>query len=84
MQEENERLRQAKEIELKIRELNLQEKQMELEKQKVTVKETSSFNGSSIELTCYYDQSSKDKIQDLLSGVCRLCFLNIACERAWH
>ncbi|XP_066910146.1 uncharacterized protein [Clytia hemisphaerica] len=71
LEEENERIRQAKDIEYKIRDLELRERQIELERQKVTIKETSAVNGNVIELTCYYDQKSRNKIKDLLAGARR-------------
>ena len=50
-----------------MKELLLKEKELELEKQKVTIKETLQ-TGSSIELTCYYDQNAHQKISELLTG----------------
>lgn len=49
------------------RELELKQKQLDMEKQKVTIKE--SFpNGGNVELTCYYDDSMQEKVRNLLKG----------------
>ncbi|XP_057308173.1 uncharacterized protein LOC130646055 [Hydractinia symbiolongicarpus] len=68
--QQNEREKKERENEVQIKELLLREKQMEMERQKVTIKETSR-NGNIIELTCYYDQNTRNKITDLLAGARR-------------
>ena len=52
---------------MKQSELLLREKQLEMERQKVTIKETLP-NGNTIELTCYYDKQAQNKISEVLSG----------------
>jgi len=67
IQKQIEKDKTEKENEIRFQEILLKEKQLELEKQKITIKETLS-NGAAIELTCYYDQTSHHKINELLSG----------------
>lgn len=67
IQQNIEKEKQERENEIRMKELLLKEKELELEKQKVTIKETLQ-TGSSIELTCYYDQNAHQKISELLTG----------------
>ena len=66
--EEAARLKEEKDIDLRYREVLLKEKQLEMEKQKITIKETLPGTGNIIELTCYYDQHSRAKVTELLAG----------------
>ena len=52
---------------MKQSEISLKDKQLEMERQKVTIKE-SLPNGNIIELTCYYDKQAQHKISEVLSG----------------
>lgn len=69
-QEELQREKLEREDKLKQSELVLREKQLEMERQKVTIKETLP-NGNTIELTCYYDKQAQHKISEVLAGARR-------------
>lgn len=49
------------------RELELKNRQLEMERQKVTIKE-SLPQGSVVELTCFYDEKMQEKVHSLLRG----------------
>ncbi|XP_065653398.1 uncharacterized protein LOC136080532 [Hydra vulgaris] len=59
--------KKKEEDKIRMKELLLREKQLELEKLKITIKE-SQGNGNAIELTCYYDQNAQKKVSELLAG----------------
>ena len=62
------RKERQRELDIMERELALKQRQLEMEKQKVTIKE--SFpNGGNVELTCYYDDSTQEKVRNLLKGI---------------
>ena len=70
-EDEQARKERARELELKEKELEIRQRQLELEKQKVTLRETLP-QGSTVELTCYYDERVEDKVRSLLQGMYRI------------